>query len=70
MDDLEQMANDQKQLEWELDEAFKDLEAGVMLTDAQIDTLRYACGFPKKHRLDPFLQEYFVDMGKIFRSQK
>ena len=71
MDDYLQQANDQKQLEWELDEAFKDLEEGNMLTTAQIDTLRYACGFPKRNNhVNPVLRDIVNDFSTIFGGKK
>jgi hypothetical protein len=70
MEDYLQQANDQKQLEWELDEAFKDLEEGNMLTVAQIDTLRHACGFPKKTRVIPLLQQNIDTFREIFGGKQ
>lgn len=64
----EAQANDLKQLEWELDKIFKDLEEGTMLTLAEIDTLRYACGMPQASK--SLLKPIFVDFGNIFGERK
>jgi hypothetical protein len=65
MDDR-QMIDDQSELEYELSVIFDDLEEGNMLTASQMNTLRYACGFPKKTRVTPILSEVFDDFSTIF----
>ena len=67
MDDYQQMHNE---LEYELTVIFEDLEEGNMLTVSQIDTLRYACGFPKKTRVTPIFTELFHECTDIFRGKK
>ena len=69
MDD-QQMMEAQSELEYELTVIFEDLEEGNMLTASQIDTLRYACGFPKKTRVNPVLSEVFNDFGNIFGGKQ
>ncbi len=69
MDD-QQMMEAQSELEYELTVIFEDLEEGNMLTVSQIDTLRYACGFPKKTRVIPILPELFKEFGDILRGKK
>jgi hypothetical protein len=66
----EAQANDLKQLEWELDKIFKDLEEGTMLTLAEIDTLRYACGMPNKSRANVAYSAIFNEFGHIFGGKK
>jgi hypothetical protein len=70
MDDQQQMMEAQSELEYELTTIFEDLEEGNMLTVAQIDTLRYACGFPKKTRVIPLLAETFDEFRNIFGGKK
>ena len=69
MDD-QQMYEAQSELEYELTVIFEDLEEGNMLTVSQIDTLRYACGFPKKTRVTPIIAELFNEFTDIFGGKK
>jgi hypothetical protein len=69
MDDR-QMMDVQSELEYELTVIFEDLEQGNMLTASQIDTLRYASGFPKKTRVTPVLAEVFNDFSNIFGGKQ
>ena len=69
MDDR-QMMDAQSELEYELTVIFEDLEQGNMLTASQIDTLRYASGFPKKTRVIPLLAETFDEFRNIFGGKK
>ena len=66
MDDQRQMMEAQSELECELTIIFEDLEEGNMLSASQIDTLRYACGFPKQRRVSPVLSAVFDDFSNIF----
>ena len=70
MDDQRQMMEAQSELEYELTVIFEDLEEGNMLTVSQIDTLRYACGFPKKTRVTPIFAELFNEFTDIFGGKK
>jgi hypothetical protein len=63
MDDYQEMHNE---LEYELETIFNELEEGVILSSSQIDALRYACGFPKKVRVNPVLSAVFDDFSKTF----
>ena len=49
MSDYDQQLADQVQMEWELEEAFKDLEDGIFLTERQIDLLRHCCEIGRAH---------------------
>jgi hypothetical protein len=69
MDDR-QMMEAQSELEYELTVIFEELEEGVILSSSQIDTLRYACGFPKKTRVTPVLAEVFNDFSNIFGGKQ
>jgi hypothetical protein len=69
MDD-QQMIEAQSELEYELTVIFEELEEGVILSSSQIDTLRYACGFPKKTRVTPVLAEVFNDFKNIFGGKQ
>ncbi len=69
MDD-QQMIEAQSELEYELTVIFEELEEGVILSSSQIDTLRYACGFPKKTRVTPVLTEVFNDFSNIFGGKQ
>ena len=69
MDD-QQMIEAQSELEYELTVIFEELEEGVILSSSQIDTLRYACGFPKKTRVTPVLGEVFNDFSNIFGGKQ
>lgn len=66
----EQQWADQVQLERELEEAFKDIEDGIFLTDRQIDLLRYACGLPKRKAPHPALKSLFEQFGHTFGANK
>lgn len=70
MDDQRQMMEAQSELEHELEVIFNELEEGVILGASQIDTLRYACGFPKKKREIPVLPELFNEFTAIFGGKK
>lgn len=72
MSDIEnqQQWADQVQQERELEEAFKDIEDGIFLTDRQIDLLRYACGLPKKPAPHPALKSLFEQFGTTFGATK
>ncbi len=67
MSDYDQQLADQVQTEFELDETFKDLEDGVLLTERQIDLLRHCCGFPKRNaHVNPLLRDVVNDIGNCF----
>jgi hypothetical protein len=67
MSDYDQQLADQVQTEFELDETFKDLEDGVLLTERQIDLLRHCCGFPKRNNhVNPILRDVVNDFGNCF----
>jgi hypothetical protein len=68
--ETEQQWADQVQMERELEEAFKDIEDGIFLTDRQIDLLRYACGLPPKPAPHPALKSLFEEFGTIFGAKK
>ena len=67
-DDEQQQWADQVQLERELEEAFKDIEDGIFLTERQIDLLRYACGLPKKQAPHPALKSLFEQFGFLHKK--
>ena len=69
MSDYDQQLADQVQMQFELDEVFKDLEEGVFLTERQIDLLRHSCGYvaPKRNNhVDPLLRDVINDFGNVF----
>ena len=69
MSDYDQQLADQVQMQFELDEAFKDLEEGVFLTKRQIDLLRHCCGYvaPKRNNhVNPVLRDVVNDFGNVF----
>ena len=67
MSDYDQQLADQVQMQFELDEVFKDLEDGVFLTERQIDLLRHCCGFPKRNtHVNPLLRDVVNDFGNVF----
>lgn len=67
MSDYDQQLADQVQTEFELDETFKDLEDGVLLTERQIDLLRHCCGFPRRNtHVNPILRDVVNDFGNVF----
>lgn len=72
MSDIEnqQQWADQVQQERELEEAFKDIEDGIFLTERQIDLLRFACGLPKKPAPHPALKSLFEQFGHTFGAIK
>ena len=70
MSDYDQQLADQVQMEFELDEVFKDLEDGVFLTERQIDLLRHCCGFPVKQKPNQVLKTLFDDFGTTFGANK
>ena len=52
-----------------LEEALDCMEyGGELLTQAQIDCIRQACGKPNRHRKNPVLTEVFNDFANIFGS--
>jgi hypothetical protein len=69
MSDYDQQLADQVQMQFELDETFKDLEEGNFLTERQIDLLRHCCGYvaPKPNQV---LKAVFDDFGTIFGANK
>ena len=72
MSDIEnqQQWADQVQTERELEEAFKDIEDGIFLTDRQIDLLRFSCGLPPKRAPHPALKFLFEQFGTTFGETK
>jgi hypothetical protein len=69
MSDYDQQLADQVQMQFELDEVFKDLEEGVLLTVRQIDLLRHCCGYvaPKRNdHVNPLLRDVINDFGNCF----
>ena len=69
MSDYDQQLADLVQMQFELDEVFKDLEEGVLLTERQIDLLRHCCGYvaPKRNNhVDPLLRDVINDFGNVF----
>jgi hypothetical protein len=69
MSDYDQQLADQVQMQFELDEVFKDLEDGVFLTERQIDLLRHCCGYvaPKRNNhVNPVLRDVVNDFGNAF----
>lgn len=70
MDENQQQWADQVQQERELEEAFKDIEDGIFLTERQIDLLRFACGLPKKPAPHPALKSLFEQFGTIFGGKQ
>ena len=67
---MDDMNESQAELEYEVTKIFEDLEEGNMLTASQMNTLRYACGFPKKTRVTPILSEVFDDFSNIFGGKQ
>ena len=61
---------DQVQMVRELEEAFKDLEDGIFLTERQIDLLRFSCGLPPKPAPHPALKSLFEQFGTTFGASK
>jgi len=50
-----------------LEEALDCMEyGGELLTQAQVDCIRQACGKPNRHKKNPVLTEVFNDFGAIF----
>ena len=50
-----------------LEEALDCMEyGGELLTQAQVDCIRQACGKPNRHKKNPVLTEVFNDFGNIF----
>lgn len=62
--------NDIDELEQELEWIFKELEAGMVPSKDQINTLKYACGFNPKPVCIAHLDKLFNDFGNIFRNAK
>jgi hypothetical protein len=70
MSDYDQQLADQVQMQFELDEVFKDLEDGVLLTERQVDLLRHCCGYPRNNHVNPVIRNVVNDFGKIFGANK
>ena len=73
MSDYDQQLADQVQIEFELDEVFKDFEDGVLLTNRQVDLLRHCCGYvaPKRNNhVNPVIRDIVNDFGQIFGANK
>jgi hypothetical protein len=70
MSDYDQQLADQVQMQFELDEVFKDLEDGVLLTERQVDLLRHCCGYPRNNHVNPVIRDIVNDFGKIFGANK
>ena len=70
MSDYDQQYADQLQMQFELDEVFKDLEEGQLLTEHQIDLLRHCCGYPRNNHVNPVIRDVVNDFGKIFGANK
>jgi hypothetical protein len=70
MSDYDQQLADQVQMQFELDEVFKDLEDGVLLTNRQVDLLRHCCGYPRNNHVNPVIRDVVNDFGKIFGANK
>jgi hypothetical protein len=66
MSDYDQQLADQVQMQFELDEVFKDLEDGVLLTERQVDLLRHCCGYPRNNHINPVIRDVVNDFGNIF----
>ena len=69
MSDYDQQLADQVHMQFELDEVFKDLEEGVLLTVRQIDLLRHCCGYvePKQNNhVNPVIRDVVNDFGNVF----
>jgi len=69
MSDYDQQLADQVQMQFELDEVFKDLEDGVLLTERQVDLLRHCCGYvaPKRNNhVNPVLRDVINDFDAVF----
>lgn len=71
MSDYDQQLADQVQMQFELDEVFKDLEEGTFLTERQIDLLRHCCGYPKTNNyVNPVMRDIVNDFANIFGANK
>lgn len=70
MSEIDQQWADQVQMERELEEAFKDIEDGIFLTERQIDLLRFCCGLPPKPAPHPALKSLFEEFGNVFGAKK
>jgi hypothetical protein len=70
MSDYDQQLADQVQMQFELDEVFKDLEDGVLLTNRQVDLLRHCCGYPRNNHVNPVIRDIVNDFGQIFGANK
>ena len=69
MSDYDQQLADQVQMQFELDEVFKDLEEGNLLTERQVDLLRHCCGYvaPKRNdHVNLVLRDVVNDFGNVF----
>jgi len=64
MDELNQLMLEHEEF---LEEALDCMEyGGELLTQAQIDCIRQACGKPNRHRKNPVLTDLFKDFDAIF----
>ena len=66
MDELSQLMLEHEEF---LEEALDCMEyGGELLTQAQVDCIRQACGKPNRHRKNATLTNLFNDFGQIFRK--
>jgi hypothetical protein len=70
MSDYDQQLADQVQMQFELDEVFKDLEDGVLLTERQVDLLCHCCGYSRNNHVNPVIRDIVNDFGQIFGANK
>ena len=62
---MDEMAQVMFEVEERLEQALNDMEAGVFLTQDDIDVIRAACGKPNNKR-NVLLQSVFNDFGNVF----
>jgi hypothetical protein len=62
---MDEMYEVMTEMEERLEQALNDMEAGVFLTQDDIDVIRAACGKPNNRR-NVLLQSVFNDFGDIF----
>jgi hypothetical protein len=66
MDELSQLMLEHEEF---LEEALDCMEyGGELLTQAQVDCIRQACGKPNRWKKNPVLTEVFNDFANIFES--
>lgn len=70
MSEIEAQTHDLLMFQQHLERIFKDLDDGMMLTDAEIADLRYACGLPAIKKPNPVLSAVFNDFSNIFGANK